>query len=197
MILTSNYEDLKTIVKNEKFPLVICDLEAFNYNLEKVGKHLRKSKKFMRLCTKSVRVPKLIKKVEEQDFVNGLFTYNSAEALFYAEQFKIRDILLGYPTTSEKEIEDLCKAASIKDVEITIMIDSTYHLDLLEKAAKENDVGFKILIEVDVADKLLGRNIGVYRSPLREPKDIVEIIDLASSVDCKKIINSLLDKWNN
>ncbi len=29
------------------------------------------------------------------------------------------------------------------------------------------------------------------------PKDILEIIDLASSVDCEKKINSLLDKWNN
>ena len=156
MLITTPYDDLKEIVKGKKFPLVICDIDAFNHNLEKVGDYLRKTKKSLRLCTKSVRVPELIKKVEEKDFVNGIFTYNSAEALFFAEKYQIKDILLGYPTTSILDAEELCKAASIDSVDITVMVDSIYHLDLLEKAANNYDVSLKILIEVDVADKFLG-----------------------------------------
>ncbi|MFW9877651.1 MAG: alanine racemase [Candidatus Thorarchaeota archaeon] len=175
MLISSSYEDLKELVQGMKFPLVICDLDAFNQNLEKVGVYLRKAKKKLRLCTKSVRVPELIKKVEGQDFVNGLFTYNSAEALFYAEKYQIKDILLGYPTTSLLDIKELCKAANIEGVEISVMVDSIYHLDLLEETAKQYNVSLKILIEVDVADKLFGINVGVLRSPLRKPEEIVKI----------------------
>ena len=173
MFLSSKYEDLKKLVISKKFPLVICDLDAFNLNLRKVGDFLKKTNKFMRVCTKSVRVPELILKVEKEDFVNGLFTYSSAEALFYAEKYRIKDILMGYPIASPLEAEDLCKAASIQGVKITVMADSVEHLDLLEQFANKYSVELNILIEIDIADKFLGRNVGVYRSSLREPKDIV------------------------
>jgi D-serine deaminase-like pyridoxal phosphate-dependent protein len=175
LIISSSYEELKDLVNAYKFPMVLCDIDALDHNLEKVGKILREINKKLRLCTKSVRVPELIKKVEEKDFVNGLFTYNSAEALFYAEKYRIKDILLGYPTISSIDAEELCKAASIEGVSITAMVDSISHLDLLEEVASKHDVILKILIEVDVADKFLGINVGVYRSPLRKPEDVVNI----------------------
>jgi len=175
LILTSPYEELKNLVKDEKFPLVICDLDAFNQNLERVGAYLRKTKKKLRLCTKSVRVPELVNKVEKEDFVNGIFTYNSAEALFYAENYKTEDILLGYPTMSKVDVEELCQAAKIEGVRITVMVDDTKQIDLLNSVAAEKNVEFGTLIEIDVADKLLGRNIGVYRSPIREPEIVVSL----------------------
>lgn len=175
MIISSSYEELKELVEGYKFPTVICDIDAFNRNLEKVGNFLKEINRNLRLCTKSVRVPDLVKKVEEKNFVNGLFTYNSAEALFYAEKYRINDILLGYPTISLIDAEELCKAALIEGVNITAMADSVSHLDLLEEAASKYNVTLKILIEVDVADKFLGINVGVYRSPLRKPEDVVNI----------------------
>lgn len=180
MILTYTYEKLKNLVKSEKFPLVICDLDAFNQNLERVGKYLKKTKKSLRLCTKSVRVPELVNKVEKEDFVNGIFTYNSAEALFYAEKYKTKDILLGYPTMSKVDVEELCQAAKIDGVSITVMVDDTKQIDLLDDLAAKNNVEFSTLIEIDVADKLLGRNIGVLRSPIRKPEiavNLAQIID--------------------
>ncbi len=183
MFISLSYEELKEIVSNRKLPLVICDIDAFNQNLERVGVHLKKSKKRLRLCTKSIRVPELIKIVEQKDFVNGIFTYNSAEALYYAENYKIKDILLGYPTTSPVDLEELCKAASIEGVEISVMVDSIYHIDQLEKAANKHNVNFKILIELDVADKFLGTNVGVLRSPLRKSEDV---IGLAKEIEKRK-----------
>ena len=175
MIISSPYEELKELVDGYKFPMVICDIDAFNQNLEKVGNYLKKVKKNLRLCTKSIRVPELIKQVEEKDFVNGLFTYNSAEALFYAEKYRIKDILLGYPTMSSIDAEELCKAASIEGVVITVMVDSVSHLNLLEETASKYNVTLKIIIEADVADKFFRTNVGVYRSPLRKPEDVVNI----------------------
>jgi D-serine deaminase-like pyridoxal phosphate-dependent protein len=175
LILSSSYKELKELIEGYKFPMVLCDKDAFNHNLEKVGNYLKKVNKSLRLCTKSVRVPELIKQVEEKDFVNGIFTYNSAEALFYAEKYRINDILLGYPTMSSLDAEELCKAASIEGVDITVMVDSVSHLNLLEEAASKFNARLKILIEVDVADKFLGTNVGVYRSPLKKPEEVVNI----------------------
>ncbi len=183
MMISLSYEELKDLVRNRKLPLVICDIEAFNQNLERVGNYLKKSKKSLRLCTKSVRVPELIKMAEQKDFVNGIFTYNSAEALFFAENYKIKDILLGYPTTSPVDIEELCKAASIEGVEISVMVDSKFHIDLLEKAAIKHNVEFNILIEVDIADRFFGVNVGVLRSPLRNSEDV---INLAREIEKRK-----------
>ena len=175
MIITSNYEDLKNIVKNEKFPLVLLDLEAFNQNLERVGTFLRKTKKNLRLCTKSVRVPELVNKVEKEDFVNGIFTYNSAEALFYAVNYKTEDILLGYPTMSKVDVEELCHAAKIEGVNITAVVDDIKQINLLDELATKNNVELGTLIEIDIADKLFGRNVGVYRSPLKKPEVVVSL----------------------
>ena len=175
MIIDSDYEDIKKLLSDKKFPLAICDLDAFNHNLEKVGNYLRKVKKKLRLCTKSVRVPEIAIKVEEQDFVNGLFTYNSAETLFYAERYQVSDILLGYPTTSKTDVEELCKAAAVKNVNITVMVDDEYQIKLLEELAVKNNVELDILIDVDVADKFLNINFGVLRSPLRMPERVVNL----------------------
>ncbi|MBD3342552.1 MAG: hypothetical protein GF353_25860 [Candidatus Lokiarchaeota archaeon] len=175
MLIDSSYEDIKELVKDKKFPIAICDLDALYKNLERVGEHLRRIKKKLRLCTKSVRVPELIKKVEDKDFVNGLFTYNSAEALFFAKKYQIKDILMGYPTMSKVDARELCEAASIENVQITVMTDSTEHLDLLEKEAAKNDVKLSVMVELDVADHFLGRTVGCLRSPLRKPQEVVNI----------------------
>ncbi|MFX0077442.1 MAG: alanine racemase, partial [Candidatus Hermodarchaeota archaeon] len=180
MILTSNYEELKDLVRDKKFPLAICDLDAFNQNLERVGKHLREKNKYLRLCTKSIRVPELVNKVEKENFVNGIFTYNSAEALFYAENYKTEDILLGYPTMSKVDAEELCQAAKVDAVRITVMVDDVKQIDLLNEIAAKNNVELGTLIEIDVADKLLGKNVGVYRSPIREPEAAVNLARIIS-----------------
>ncbi len=183
MILSTSYEELKDLVKDKKFPMVICDLDAFNQNLERVGNYLTKVKKSLRLCTKSVRVPELVNKVEKEDFVNGIFTYNSAEALFYAENYEIKDILLGYPTMSKVDVDELCKAASIDGVSITVVVDDIKQINLLEEFAVKNNVEFNTLIEIDVADKLFGRNVGVYRSPIRAPKAAVKLAQIISKAN--------------
>ena len=183
MILTSSYDVLKNLVKDKKYPLAICDLDAFNQNLERVGKYLKNTKKSLRLCTKSVRVPELINRVEKEDFVNGIFTYNSAEALFYAENYEINDILLGYPTMSKVDVEELCQAAKIDGVRITVMVDDPKQINLLDEIAAKNNIEFDTLIEIDVADKLFGRNVGVYRSPIREPEAAVKLAQIISKAN--------------
>jgi len=45
----------------------------------------------------------------------------------------------------------------------------------LDELTVKNSVEFDILIEMDVADKLFGRNVGVLRSPIRESEVVVSL----------------------
>jgi D-serine deaminase-like pyridoxal phosphate-dependent protein len=140
----------------------------------------------MRICTKSVRIPDLVKLVEQKDFVNGIFAYNSAEVLFYAEQYHFKDILLGYPMYSDIDAEELCKAAAFEKTSISVMMDDIKQIKLLEKHAVANNVNFDILIDIDVSYKFLGHTVGVLRSPLKEKE---EILKLAEQVNNTKNLN--------
>jgi len=181
--MSLNYDDLKSLVKNKKIPLVICDYDTFKQNLEKAGHLLKEKRKFMRLCTKSVRVPELVEFVEQQEFVNGIFAFNSAEVLFYAKEYQIKDILLGYPIYSEVDAEELCQAAKVEEVNITVMVDNLSHIKLLETHAKANNVRFNLLIEIDLSYRFLGQTAGVLRSPLRNKDEILQLAEAIENAD--------------
>ena len=181
--MSLKYNELKSLVKDKKIPLVICDYETFKQNLEKAGRFLKEKKKSMRLCTKSVRVPELVKFVEQQEFVNGIFAFNSAEVLFYAKEYQIKDILLGYPIYSEVDAEELCQAAKVEGVNITVMVDNINHIKLLETHAKANNVQFNLLIEIDLSYRFLGQTAGVLRSPLRQKDEILQLAEAIENAD--------------
>ncbi|TFG04091.1 MAG: hypothetical protein EU539_11545, partial [Promethearchaeota archaeon] len=177
------YEKLMKLITDKKIPLVICDYDIFKQNLEKLGRLLKENRKFMRLCTKSVRVPELVKYVEQQEYVNGIFAFNSAEVLFYAKEYHIKDILLGYPVYSEIDAEELCQAAKVEGVTVTVMVDNINHVKLLETHAKANNVDLNLLVEIDVSYRFLGQTVGVLRSPLKKKNEILQLAEAIENVD--------------
>jgi D-serine deaminase-like pyridoxal phosphate-dependent protein len=182
-LIASNYENLKDLVKNKKAPLVFCDLKTFKQNLDKAGKLLKSKNKLMRVCTKSVRVPELIKIVEQQEFVNGIFAFNSAEVLYYAKDYKFKDILLGYPITSDIDAEELCQAAKVEGVNVSVMVDDVKQIQLLEGHAKNHNVHLDLLIEIDVSYRFLSQTVGVLRSPLKQVDEILQLAQIIENAD--------------
>jgi D-serine deaminase-like pyridoxal phosphate-dependent protein len=181
--MSQDYNFLKKLVKNRKIPLVVCDFDVFKQNLEKVGKLLIKKNKYLRLCTKSVRVPELVKFVESQKFVNGIFTFNSAEVLFYAKEYNVKDILLGYPIYSNIDAEELCKAAKVEGVSVSVMVDDVKQIQLLETHASENNVHLNLIIEIDVSYRFISQTIGVLRSPLKQIDEILQLAQIIEDAD--------------
>ena len=78
---------------------------------------------------------------------------------------------------SEIDAEELCKAAKVDNVSISVMVDNIDHIKLLEKYAIAKNVNFKILIEIDVSYKFLGQTIGVLRSPLKEKEEVINLVE--------------------
>nr|MDO8109932.1 alanine racemase [Candidatus Sigynarchaeota archaeon] len=179
MLESYSTKDLKAILANEKFPCALLDIDNFDKNLKTIGDHLRRAGKSMRLCTKSVRVPDLVKRVTEQDFVNGVFVSSAAEALYCAEVIKIKDIMLGYPLMTDSDANDLCAAKKIPGTKISAMVDAAAQLEVIEAAASTNGVILDFIVDVDMADSFLGNKVGVYRSPLRDADDIIALIKIA------------------
>ncbi|GAB4315185.1 MAG: alanine racemase [Promethearchaeota archaeon] len=167
-------------------PAVVCDLEAFQRNLGRLKVNFERAGKSMRLCTKSVRVPGLISRVLREEFVNGLLAFNCREVPYLVEQLGCGDVVVAYPTASPLEASLLAKAASstlpagagsggLKVPKVTAMVDSPVHLDLLERAAASQEVTLHVMVDLDAAYHLLGAKLGVERSPLRDPQDVVAL----------------------
>ncbi len=173
---------LKDMISSRKTPLALLDHDNFTHNLRLIGSRLTAAGKKLRLCTKSVRVPDLVHAILKEPFVNGLFAASSTEVLHFARN-GVKDILLGYPTMSTVEIDELCEAASIDGTAITVMVDSTCHLDALQDVAGKCKVTLGILVDVDIADTFLGNKVGVYRSPLHAPETVVA---LAREIDTRE-----------
>jgi D-serine deaminase-like pyridoxal phosphate-dependent protein len=54
------YLEWREVLKNERLPAVVVDLDAFDRNIDKLRDIVKVNSKRLRLATKSVRVPELI-----------------------------------------------------------------------------------------------------------------------------------------
>lgn len=171
------YDQLKAALAREKFPLVTCDLDAFDHNVGLLRAWARESGTKMRLCTKSVRVPALIARVLREEFVPGVLIFNAEEASFLTRELGVTDVMTGYPTASPVEVDMLCAAAAEPDTEVTCMVDSRVHLDYLERGAARAGVELATCVDLDVAYRVLGLKLGVKRSPLRDPAGVVALVE--------------------
>ncbi|MFX0095014.1 MAG: alanine racemase [Candidatus Hodarchaeota archaeon] len=173
-----SYEQLQELLSEKLCPLVFCDLDTFDKNLDLIGKELEKSKKVVRLGTKSIRVPQLIDRALKREFVNGVLIFHPNEIKYLQENFQVKDFLLAYPIFTKNEA-DLLSEAVLRDPEstITAMVDSIKHLDILENSAREKGVILHMCIDCDMGIHFLGIYAGTYRSSLVEPREIVKLAE--------------------
>ncbi|MHA1899652.1 MAG: alanine racemase [Promethearchaeota archaeon] len=170
-----SYELVKNLFSNEQCPLLYLDLDAFDKNLEQIGKNLPNNKK-IRIGTKSIRVPKLIKRCLEKPFVQGVLTFHANEFKFLQENFQVDDFLLAYPIYTKNEAILACQAAKRdENAKITLMVDNIEHLKLLGETAYQYNINLYICIDVNMAINFMGIYAGARRSPLNSSSDVLKI----------------------
>ena len=91
----------------------------------------------LRLATKSLRVPGLIRYLLERDGFQGVFAYTLPEAL-YLHGKGFSDIVVGYPTTDRAALDELMHDEAAAAT-ITLMVDSVEHLDYIDSIAGPQD----------------------------------------------------------
>lgn len=132
----------------------------------------------IRVASKSVRVRGVLDAVLALPGFRGVMAYTLAEALWLAEVGDERydDVLVGYPTADRAALARLAADERLAS-RITLMVDDVAQLLLIDAVAPPaSRAPIRVAIELDASYRapLLG-HIGVRRSPLREPDQVVAL----------------------
>jgi D-serine deaminase-like pyridoxal phosphate-dependent protein len=152
-------------------PFALVDLEAFDANVADLAR--RAAGKPIRVVSKSVRCRYLLERVLAQPGFEGLMCYSLAEALWHVEQGTTDDILIAYPTADHAALRRLAADERARAA-ISIMIDSSEHLDLVDSALGHDHPEIRVCLELDASWRPLpGVHVGTRRSPVFTPKQAV------------------------
>ena len=108
---------------------MVVDLGAFDANAHDLVR--RAGGKPVRLASKSVRVPALIRRALAPEGFAGVLGYTLSEALWLVEQGLTDDVVLGYPTVDRDALRRLT-ASEEAFAAITLMVDDVAQLDLVD-----------------------------------------------------------------
>lgn len=169
--LTAATRDLPT-----DYPMVVCDLDAFDANAADLVR--RAGDKPIRLASKSVRIPDLVKRVLARPGFQGVLGYKLREALWLVEQEISDDVVLGYPTVDRTGISQLLGDERAR-ASVTLMVDDPAHLDIVDSVRAGNSAPVRVALDIDAGLKLGTAHVGPKRSPLF---DVAPIVDLARQI---------------
>jgi D-serine deaminase-like pyridoxal phosphate-dependent protein len=175
------YTQYKKALTSVPSPALYLDLDAFEKNI-KWALDNSGSKK-IRVATKSIRCAALIKKVlESSPNFQGLMSFTIEESL-WLKSLGFKDILMGYPTMDQKNLEALSSDPS----EITLMVDLPEHVHYLAKF----NAPFRLCLDLDLSMDLPFVRFGVYRSSLQTLERLKEILMVIKKYPQLKLVGAM------
>jgi D-serine deaminase-like pyridoxal phosphate-dependent protein len=152
-------------------PVVVVDLDAFDANADDLVR--RAAGKPVRVASKSVRVPALIRRGLSHDGFRGVLAYTLAEALWLQADGVADDILMAYPTVDRPALAELTGSPEALRA-VTLMVDDSAHLDLVDEA-RTSDRPVRVAIDIDAGLLIGGQHVGPKRSPVHDPDAVVAL----------------------
>lgn len=170
-------------------PFGVADLDAFDRNAAELAR--RADGKPIRLATKSLRCPELMRRALRSPGFAGLMCYNLPEALWLYRLGISDDLLVAYPTVDRAALAELAADPGAAAA-VAITVDSAEQLDLIERATSGTAERLRICMEVDAAWRPLEESsvsrlpvlgaklgerlhVGPLRSPVRSPRQAREL----------------------
>jgi len=148
-------------------PALLIDLDIFEKNLRRVGDYSREHDLRLRPHTKTHKSP-AVGRMQIASGAVGLTVAKVGEAEVMVES-GTPDLLVAYPVIGRQKLERLTQVA--QKTRVTVALDSSFVARQLSEAARQAQVNFGVLAEVDVG---LGR-VGV------APGD--ELVQLAQAIE--------------
>lgn len=168
--------ELRTAFANYDSPLGIIDLDALDRNAAALTE--RAGGLPIRVASKSLRVPHLLEHVLNLPGYRGILAFSLPEALkLHAAGFS--DLVVAYPTTHRQAIAELAGNAAALET-ITLMVDSTQHLDFLDHYGK--GAPLRLCLDLDASLRLGEKqlrdtiHLGPRRSPVRTPDHATTLV---------------------
>ncbi|GLV51732.1 alanine racemase [Thermobispora bispora] len=148
-------------------PFAVIDLDALRANA--AGMVRRARGKPIRVASKSIRCRAVLERVLAMDGFSGIMAFTLPEALWLVST-GFRDVLVAYPTADRAALRALGSDEHAAR-EITVMVDSREHLDLIEGLRLPNPI--RVCLDIDAGFELGGGRFraGALRSPVREPAE--------------------------
>ncbi|NYG06428.1 D-serine deaminase-like pyridoxal phosphate-dependent protein [Phycicoccus badiiscoriae] len=156
-------------------PFAIVDLDAFDANAADLVR--RSLGKPIRVASKSVRCRALLSRVLAKPGFAGVMAYAVPEARWLVAQ-GLEDVFVAYPSVDRAGLAALASDAR-EAAQITLTVDSREHVELL--AGLDRPHGLRVALDVDASLRIGRLHLGVRRSPLREPADVVAVARAAAA----------------
>ena len=166
-----------TILINDhaELPCAFVDLDAFDANCETIKNMVKDTPFTIRIATKSLRVPDLVRRALNSGApFKGLMCFSVKEASFLADQ-GFDDLMIAYPTLQESELK-LLKKIHDSEKKVSLVVDDERQLFALHKVLKGSTKPFPVLVEPDLSLRIGSLVIGVRRSPLRTIDAVVTLV---------------------
>lgn len=179
-----DFSQMDKLLSQATFPAAFLDLDAFDHNIELFKNSLIGKNRSLRICSKSLRCGKLIQRIlESGDVFNGVLSYSSSDAVFLADKYGVKDIVIAYPTVNKNQVKELINFLSLEKnrdngVSIAPMVDCVDHLEIWSQEAKQQGIILDIALDLDVGYKPIekgGVKLGAMRSPLRSADQLVKM----------------------
>lgn len=158
-------------------PFALVDLDAMWQNAADMQR--RAAGKPIRLASKSLRCRELQQRALRRPGFQGTLAFTLPEALWLAGE-GFTDILLAYPSADRAALRELCAGGQ----DVTLMIDSAEHLELLDAALAEAPGGVvRVCLDIDTGWRAAGGRLraGARRSPVRTPAQAASLARQALS----------------
>ncbi len=157
-------------------PTLVVDLDAFDANAADLAR--RAAGTPIRVASKSLRVPALLRRALTRPGFRGVLAYSLAEALWLHEEDVCDDIVVAYPSVDRAALARLVSSPSAAAA-ITVMADDVAHLDVIDSVRSSRAVPVRVAVDVDAGLRMGGQHVGPKRSPLY---DADQVLRLASTV---------------
>lgn len=189
-MLPLEYHQFQALLARERLPAALVHMEALEANLELILAPVQAHGKTLRLASKSIRVPYLLRHLMERSrgLARGVMCFTVEEAAFLAEQ-GFDDLLVAYPTIQDSDLQLLGQLTE-QGVKVCLVVDSPAHLQALAQIGRQRGLVLRAAVEVDVSYRRAGGkiHIGARRSPVRDGRQVVELIRLAEKLGGVRVV---------
>lgn len=177
-----NYDLIKHQVAKLEMPAMLVNMDALDQNIALFKKAAEQSGKNIRVATKSIRVPELIRYILDKggEKFNGLMCFSLEEAAYLFQQ-NFTNIFVAYPTVSNADLALFFQLTQAKH-KLSLAVDSIAQIKCIEEVWKKNagNANFekaKLCIDVDMSWKPFGSHLGVFRSSIISVETFTELLD--------------------
>jgi D-serine deaminase-like pyridoxal phosphate-dependent protein len=181
---------LAAVARGQRLPSALVDLDAFDRNVRYVAARAAGTGKTIRVHSKSVRCTALLRRALDLGGAafRGVMTMTVEEAAHLAAA-GLDDLLVAYPSAQPADAALLAELTR-RGLQVALMVDDAAHLDLLERAGRDADVAVGACLDLDVAWRPVGSRVhlGVRRSPLRSPDDVLRLARAAAGLSHVRLV---------